>query len=128
MFDKEILKSAHGLNDILSSVADSTVVPENPAASGRYVLEAGTVMIWTGAAFDSKVVPDVAETALPAVIAGVLATTIEFFIGQGVTASAVTDEPVALLHHGCHFDVTQLVFYSGNIANVQAALYTCKFT
>lgn len=134
-FDKEILRSAAGLDDIKSMVLDSTKVAENPASSGRYVLEAGTVMAKiTGGS--TKIQPVHSNAAggsggsgayVAGDIVGILATTIELGVGQGITASAKTDEPVAILHHGCDFNAAKLIGYTGNETIVKAALPTCIF-
>lgn len=124
--EKEILRYSGGLEDanVLSYVVDSTQVPQNPAASGRYILEAGTVLSLMAG---GKVRP--APALVPtADVVGILKTTTEFFIGQGVAASAKTDEPVPVYHMHAHFDVSKLVNYTGNEANVKAALPLCKFT
>lgn len=123
-YDKEILRSAAGLDDIKSMLVDSTTVDENPASSGRYVLEAGTVMVKITSS--SKIQPAGAGIAAGDVV-GILAATIEFWIGPGVTAGDATDEPAAILHHGCDFNVSKLVGYSGNETAVKAALPTCIF-
>lgn len=136
-FDKEILKSAAGLDDIASHVVDSRKVDENPANSGRFVLEAGTVMAVVQADGQSRVMPVHMNAAggsggagayVAADIVGILGSTVEFHLGDGITAGDETDEVVPILHHGCHFDVSQLVGYSGNESIVASALPTCKFS
>lgn len=134
IIEKEILRSAAGLDDIKSMVVDSTKVAENPASSGRYILEAGTVMIKIPSS--SKIQPINAAGATGTGssgaiaaddIVGILATTIEFWLGTGITAGAATDEPCAILHHGCDFNVSKLVGYTGNETITKAALPTCVF-
>lgn len=134
LIEKEILRSASGLDDILSAVVDSTKVPENPVGSGRYILEAGTVMGKIAAS--TKVAP--LSTATPvgsgaagawtaADILGIMQNTVEFWLGVGITAGAASDEPVSLLHHECDFNISKLVGYTGNETITKAALPTCLF-
>lgn len=134
IIEKEILRSAAGLDDIKSMVVDSTKVAENPGSSGRYILEAGTVMIKIPAS--SKIQPIDAAGATgtgasgaiaEADVVGVLGHTREFWLGTGITPGSASDEPVPILHHGCDFNVSKLVGYTGNEAVVKAALYTCLF-
>lgn len=136
-FQKEILRSGAGLDDIPSYVIDSTKIAEYPASSGRYVLEAGTVMVKVQGDAAKKIMPLHSNAAggsggagayVAADIVGILASTIEFYIGEGVTASGKTDEAVAVFWHGNHFNITKLVGYTGNEAIVAAALSTCKFS
>lgn len=126
--EKEILRASGGLEDadVLSHVVDSTTVIENPASSGRYILEAGTVLSLVGGG-STKVQPAPGGVATADVV-GILKTTTEFFIGDGVTAGPKTDEVVPVYHMHAHFDTTKLVNYTGNEANVKAALPHCKFT
>lgn len=121
--EKEILRSAAGLDDVLSRVVDANDVPENPAGSGRYILEAGTVLVTD----TSNKVKPAGAGIVAADVVGILGVTKEFWQG-GVSATAAHDEPVAVYHHGCHFDVSKLVGYTGNEAAVKAALPTCKFS
>jgi hypothetical protein len=125
-YDKEILRGADGLNDIKSMVVDSTYVVENPAASGRYVLEAGTVMCKVVSS--SKIRPAAASGEVAADIVGILGRIQEFWLGPGITAGSATDQPVNILHFNAHFNVSKLVMYSGNAAQVLLALPHCKFT
>lgn len=130
IIEKEILKGADGLDDILSGVVDSTAVLENPVASGRYILEAGTVL--QRDASTDKLIPIYdGDVAVQADIVGILGHTREFWLGPAITAGDATDEPVPVLHFNCHFDTEQLVGYSdpaGNVAKVEAALPHCKFS
>lgn len=126
--EKEILRSVSGHEDVLSKVVDATTVTENPASSGRYILEAGTVLV---EAAGNKVKP--ASTDISGnseVVVGILSVTREFYIGDGVAAAAASNEPVSVFHMGCHFDITKLVRYSDgtNATQVKAALPLCKFT
>lgn len=125
---KEILRGAAGLDDIKSGVIDSTLVEENPASSGRYILEAGTVLI-TGPS-DGRLQPvyDGDSTGSSAAVFGILGATIEFWLGPAITAGRATDEAVPVLHHGCNFDTSKLVGYTGNESDLKTALYTCLFT
>lgn len=133
LLEKEILRGAGGLDDIKSMVVDSTKVVENPASSGRYILEAGTVM--TKIVASSKIQPITIAAGgsggsgayVAGDIVGILATTHEFFLGTGITAGAASDEPVAILHMGCDFNVSKLVGYTGNETITKAALPTCVF-
>jgi hypothetical protein len=134
IIEKEILRGAAGLDDIKSMVVDSTTVAQNPSGSGRYILEAGTVMCKINGS--SKIAP---ITATPngtgssgawaaADIVGILATTHEFYLGPGITAGTATDEPVAILHAaGLRFNISQLVGYTGNETMVKTAMPLCKF-
>jgi hypothetical protein len=134
LFAKEILRSAAGLDDIKSMVLDATKVDEYPASSGRYVLEAGHVL---AKIVGSDKVQPVAMNAgggtgggnayVAADIVGILHVTIEVWKGDGAIDSA-SDEPVAVLHHNCNFDVNQLVGYTGIETAVKDALPTCLFT
>lgn len=125
--EKEILRSAAGLDDIKSMVIDSTYVDET-SSSGRYIVEAGTVLSKISSSARLKPVYD-GDTVIQANVVGVLGHTREFFLEVNlVTASKATDEPVPVLHHGCHFDTAQLVGYSGNETAVAAALPTCLFS
>ena len=124
--EKEILRSAAGLDDVLSRVVDANQVPENPVGSGRYILEAGTILVThTG----NKVKPASADiTGDGQTVVGILGVTKEFWLGS-TNATNAHDEAVPVYHHGCHFDTTKLVNWSGgNPAAVKAALPTCKFT
>src|SRR5213592_2978271 len=113
IYENEFLRSFAGLDDLLSAVCDSTKVPENPAASGRYVVVQGTVMGKIGGS--SKVCPvtagafgsGAAGAWVAADILGVLNETREFYIGPGVTAGPATDEDVALVHMGADFNVSK---------------------
>ncbi len=123
---KEILRSAAGLDDIKSMVLDSTYVLENPSTTGRYIVEAGTVL--TLGPSDGKVKPIYeGESVGSDDVAGILGHTVEFWLGPGITAATNTDKPVPVLHHGCDFDVSQLVGYVGNESDVEDALPTCLF-
>jgi len=123
---KEILRSAAGLDDIKSMVLDSTYVLENPSTTGRYLVEAGTVLSLGPS--DGKVKPVYeGENVVQANVAGILGHTVEFWLGPGIDASTNTDKPVPVLHHGCDFDIAKLVGYAGNETDVKAALPTCLF-
>ncbi len=124
---KEILRSAAGLDDIKSGVIDSTLVVENPASSGRYILEAGTVLASGPSSGRLEPIYD-GDTVAEADVVGILGATIEFWLGVGITAGRATDEAVPVLHHGCNFDTSELVGYTGNETAVEAALPTCLFT
>lgn len=126
IIEKEILRSAAGLDDIKSMVINSTDVVENPPTTGRYIVEAGTVLSLGPS--DGKVKPVYdGDSVSQANVAGILGHTVEFWLGPGITASSNTDKPVPVLHHGCDFNVDKLVGYVGNEANVEAALPTCIF-
>lgn len=124
---KEILRGAGGLDDILSYVVDSSTVPENPVSSGRYVLEAGTVM-----AVDSgtlKVLPVTSTSYSAQDIVGICEDDHEFWITSDTTPNGGNaDEAIGVLHMGCHFNIDNLVGYTGNESDVQAALPLCKFS
>jgi hypothetical protein len=112
---KEILMGAAGLDDVLSYVVDSTKVPENPASSGRYVLEAGTVM--AKIVGSSKIQP-VTHAAggtggsgayVAADIVGIVEDDHEFWLTSDTTPNGnAADEPVGVLHHGCPFNTDNL--------------------
>jgi len=125
---KEILRSAAGLDDIKSGVIDSTYVVENPSTTGRYIVEAGTVLSSNGPSAGRLKPVYEGDTVVQGDVAGVLGATIEFWLGPGITAGYATDEAVPVLHHGCHFNVDKLVGYTGNETAVKAALYTCLFS
>lgn len=128
IIEKEILRSAAGLDDIKSMVMDSTYVVENPESSGRYIVEAGTVLSAIESSARLQPVYD-GDTVLTADVVGILGHTREFFLEVNlVTASKATDEPIPVLHHGCHFDTAQLVGYDSNESAVAAALPTCLFS
>lgn len=123
---KEILRSAAGLDDIMSLVLDSRAVIENPSTTGRYIVEAGTVLA-VGPS-DDRVIPIYdGESVAEADVVAILGHTVEFWLGPGVTADQNLDKPVPGLHHGCDFNVDKLVGYTGNEAAVKAALPTCIF-
>lgn len=127
IIEKEILRSAAGLDDIKSMVIDSTYVEET-SSSGRFIVEAGTVLSKISSSARLKPVYD-GDTVLTADVVGILGHTREFFLEVNlVTASKATDEPVPVLHHGCHFDTAQLVGYDSNESAVAAALPTCLFS
>jgi hypothetical protein len=127
IIEKEILKGAGGLDDILSYVVDSVYVEENPASSGRYILEAGTVL--SAGPSDGRVKPVYdGDSVSEGDVVGILGHTREFWLGPGITAGDATDEPVPVLHMGCHFNVDKLVGYTGNETEVEAALNLCKFS
>ena len=123
---KEILRSAAGLDDIKSMVLDSSYVLENPSTTGRYLLEAGTVLI-LGPSSDKVLPVYEGESTSGKTVVGILGHTREFWLGPGITANSNTDEPVAVLHHGCDFDLSKLVGYTGNETDVKAALPTSIF-
>jgi hypothetical protein len=132
-YEKEILRAFTGLESIKSMVVDSTKVAENPSSSGRYVLEAGTVM---GKINGSSKICSIGAGAfgsgssgawVAADIVGILADKVEFYIGQGVTAGAATDEPVAVMFMGADFNINKLVAYTGNETITKAALPLCSF-
>ncbi len=133
IIEKEILRGAGGLDDIKSMVVDSTKVIEWPTSSGRYIIEAGTVMVKVPSS--SKIAPingtatgtGSAGAFLAADIVGIAAVTKEFYMGTGITAGNATDEPLAILFMGCRFNVSKLVGYTGRESVVQAALPLCKF-
>lgn len=123
---KEILRSAAGLDDIMSLVLDSRSVVENPSTTGRYIVELGTVLA-VGPS-DDRVVPVYeGDTVAEADVVGILGHTVEFWLGPGITADQNMDKPVPVLHLGCDFDVSKLVGYTGNETAVKAALPHCKF-
>lgn len=126
IIEKEILKGADGLDDILSAVVDSVYVEENPASSGRYILEAGTVL--QDNASDDKLRPVYDGDTPVGSIVGILGHTREFWLGPGITAGASTDEPVPVLHFNCHFNIEKLVGYTGNEAATATALPHCLFS
>jgi len=127
---KEILRSAAGLDDVKSMVVDSNKVPQNPASSGRYVLERGTVMLTISAS--TKIQPATAAGAPSPTstnVVGILEDDHEFWISTDSTPNdTAADEPVGILHHGCNFNTANLTGYTGNETAVKAALPTCKFT
>jgi hypothetical protein len=127
---KEILRSAAGLDDVKSMVVDSSKVPQNPASSGRYVLERGTVMLTIGGS--DKIQPATAAgapTPSSSNVVGILEGDHEFWLATDSTPNGnAADEPVGILHHGCNFNTANLVAYVGNETAVKAALPTCKFT
>lgn len=120
-YDKEILKYFTGGEVTRNIVIDGTTVPVD-ATSGRYVLEAGTVI--SKIAASSKVKPAPASGLLQADCVGILTHTVEFFYPPEAN---VTDEAAAVYFFDAIFDVTKLVNYSSNAAAVQAALPHCKF-
>jgi len=133
IIEKEILRSAAGLDDAKSMVVDSTKIPEYTVGAGRYILEAGSVMGKINGS--SKICPisawnfgsGASGAWVAADIVGIAQETTEFYLGSGVVAGSATDEPVSLLHHGCDFNITYLVGYTGNETIVKAALPTCIF-
>ena len=118
-YEREILKYPVGMEAVKNVVIDATTLVAN--GDGRFVLEVGTVL--SKIAASSKVKPAPATLLATADVVGVLAHTIEFF----GNANAKYDEPGAAFFWNCIFDASQLTNYSGNAANVQAALTSCKF-
>lgn len=120
-YDKEILKYVTGLEATQNIVIDGTTVPVD-STSGRYVMQAGTVVAKISAS--TKVQPAAASGVSASDIVGILTHTVEFFYP---VETNVTDEPAAVYFHECIFDITKLVNYSGNASAVQTALKTCLF-
>lgn len=139
--DREVLRSAAGLNDIKSGVIAAHTVPQW-LSSGRYLLPKGTVMAKLSGDDQERLCPVThsgggsgsSGAYVAADIVGILAAKVEFAIGPDVPADGALDnasnqdEPCALLHHGCNFDVRYLTGYSGRESVVAAALPTCLFT
>lgn len=123
--EKEILKSVSGLDDVDSYVVDATTVLQNPSSSGRYILEAGTVLVKGSGTLVQQASSNI--TGNSEVVVGILGVTTEFWIGEGVAASAASNEPVPVYHFNCHFDITKLVGYTGNETAVKTALPSCIF-
>lgn len=128
--EKEILRSAAGLDDIMSLVIDATYVLETEVdgdGTGRYIVEAGTVLAKIESS--NKLQPvyeddDVSEGN----VVGILGHTKEFFISSDVPATSAANSSVPVLHHGCNFDTSKLIGYVGNESAVAGALPTCLFT
>lgn len=132
--DREILRSAAGLNDIKSRVCAAFTVPEFPEDSGRYILPKGTVMTEIDSDEFGRVQPITSDNYDGEDVVGITASKIEFAIAADLDVTGDTstasnqDEAVALLHHGCNFDVRYLTGYDSNENEVAAALPTCIFT
>jgi hypothetical protein len=123
---KEILRSAAGLDDIMSLVLDSRSVVENPPTTGRYIVELGTVL--AKGPSDDRVIPIYdGDNVNAGDVVAILGHTVEFWLGPGISADSNMDKPVPGLHFGCDFDTSKLVGYSGNEAAVEADLPHCKF-
>lgn len=130
IIEKEILRSAAGLDDVKSLVIDATYVDEyevDSVGTGRYILEAGTVLAKIESSNKVQPVYD-GDTVTSGNVVGVLGHTREFFISADVAASAAANEPVPVLHHGCNFDTRYLIGYTGNETAIKTALPTCLFT
>jgi hypothetical protein len=138
IYENEFLRAFSGLESIKSMVLDSTKVPENPTGSARYVVVQGTVMGKISGS--SKVCPVTAGAFgsggsgawVAADIVGVLAETIEVYVGPGVTAGGSTDEPCSVMFMGADFNVSKLIGYGGSApapatSIVQAAMPLCSF-
>lgn len=132
--DREILRSAAGLNDILNKVMAAYTVPEFPDSSGRYIVPKGTVCALISGDSLGRIQPITSDNYDGEDIVGITAKKTEFAIAADVPAEGSADngsnqdEAVALLHHGCNFDVRYLTGYEGNESEVAAALSTCLFT
>lgn len=133
-FDKKITRSGAGYDDAKSMVLRSSKVDaiSGGAGDGRYIVEAGTVMVWDDGDTKERIKPlhmnagegtGGAGAYQASDIVGILASGIELG-GQGDDY----DQPVAVLHHGVNFSVEDLVGYTGNESIVAAALPTCIFT
>lgn len=135
-YGREILRGFGGLDDLPSYVIDSTTVPENPASSGRWVIEKGTVMALIAASDKIQPVTNPGGGSggsgayVAADIVGVLDRDVFFFLGPGVTPGAgnAADEPCYVIHMGAHFDTRYLLGYSGRETVVKTGLPFCKFT
>jgi hypothetical protein len=116
-YDKEIFKVLP-MDGVPTKgvVIDGTTITQDPT-SGRYVLEAGQLLVKIAAS--TKVKPAPASGVVQADVVGFLTHTIEFFYPP---EAGVTDEPASVYYTWCHFDATKLVGYSGNAAAVAAAL------
>lgn len=132
-YDKKITRSAAGFDDLKSMVLNAAKVDpiSGGAGDGRYIVEAGTVMVWDDGDASQRIKPlhmnpgegTNAGAYQASDIVGILASGIEVG-GQ----AADYDQAVAVLHHGADFSVEDLVGYTGNEAIVQEALPTCIFT
>lgn len=133
-FDKKITRSGAGFDDAKSMVLRSDKVDaiSSGAGAGRYIVEAGTVMVWVQGDTKERIMPLHMNAAggsggsgafVAADIVGILHSGLEVG-GQGDDY----DWPVSILHHGVNFSVEDLVGYAGNETIVKAALPTCKFT
>lgn len=131
IIETEILRSAAGLDDIKSMVLDSTKLLENPSSSGLIILESGEVMGKISGS--SKIMPirygnfgtGSAGAWTAADIVGVNETQYQF--PKDITLGAATDHELAILHHGCDFNISKLKGYTGNETITKAALPTCIF-
>jgi hypothetical protein len=133
-FDKKITRSAAGFDDAKSMVLRSSKVDAiaSGPGTGRYIVEAGTVMVWDDGDSKERIKPlhmNAGEGTggsgayVAGDIVGILHAGIELG-GQGDDY----DMPVSILHHGVNFSVEDLVGYTGNETIVKAALPTCIFT
>jgi hypothetical protein len=121
-YDKEILKYPKGFEAVRNAVIDATTIDPTVGSGtetgGRFIVEAGTVMVASG----DKVAP--AGAGIDAEdVKGILAYTVELF----GNADASYDEPCALFFDDCIFNSAELVGYSGNEAAVKEALSQSSF-
>jgi hypothetical protein len=106
---------------IKNAYIDSTTLAAG--SDGRYVLEAGQVMV-KSTTHTGMVAPAAASGVLAADVVGILKFTLEFFYP---VAAGQTDEPAGLYFEGVFFDTTKLVGYSGNATAVKTGLPLCQF-
>lgn len=121
-YDKEILKYPKGFEAVRNAVIDATAIEPTSGSGtetgGRYIVEAGTVMVASG----DKVVPAPASIT-DEVVRGVLAYTVELF----GNADSSYDEPCALFFDDCIFDSSKLIGFEDNEEAVKTALSTSSF-
>jgi len=133
IFEHEILKSGAGLDDILSETLAAQYVNESfSGVSRRYVVPAGSVMVWVPGDSKKRVAPlfmndgttgmgalmgtGTASAYQAADIAGILSRTIELIVGDetasGAAPTSASDTDASLLHLGAHFDIRRLFGYN----------------
>ena len=114
--DLEILVNAVNVDVAASVVLDATTVA--PDVNGELILVAGTPLTKAGNQYRRWQTAD--GTTNP--IRGILAHTVKF-----PDATAKSDSPAAMWHHGQWFRSDRIIGWATDQAAIRAALPTCKF-
>lgn len=116
--DLEILVNQVNVDVAASIVLDATAVAPDPTTGDR-VLKSGTILSKNATSGQyERYTKSAGQT-----VRGILTSTIYFADG-----TSKSDTPAAMWHHGQWFRTDRIVDYLTLIADVKAALPTCKFT
>lgn len=147
IFENEALRSAAGLDDILSKVLDATTVNTSfSGVPGRYIVPQGAVMVFVDPSdSDSKIAPAFMNNGQGSNFAtlgtnsgayqagdvcGILSRTIELIVGDAGPDST-SDCDASVWHFGNDFNINKLYGYGGtgnpSASVVKAALPHCLF-